>query len=77
MQTECDNCGSTDFVETNEVGSTGVGGPDFLPGTGLLDHARFTLQICAQCGKVYWWVLGDDLRKVKKSPNFKRVDHGN
>jgi hypothetical protein len=74
MQKECDNCGGTDFVETKEVGSVGLGGPDLLPGTGFVDHACFTLRICAQCGKVSWWVLGDDLEKVKKSSNFRQLN---
>jgi hypothetical protein len=43
MQIECDNCGATEFIGT-EVASAGVGGPDLLPGPGLIDHAAFTLQ---------------------------------
>ena len=75
MTKNCDSCGSTEFVGT-KVGSSGLFGPDLLPGAGKLNHARFTLQICAKCGRVYWWVPGDDLEKVKKSPNFTQFDLG-
>ncbi len=73
MTKECDSCGGTDFLGT-ELNSVGNGGPDLLPGTGFFGHAKFTLRICAQCGKVHWWVLGDDLEKVKKSSNFKQLN---
>lgn len=73
MQKKCDNCGSTDFVAT-KVGSSGLFGPDLLPGAGKLNHAGFTLQICSKCGKVYWWVPGDDLEKVKRSTKFTQLN---
>jgi hypothetical protein len=69
MKTKCDDCGSNRLVEC-ETGSRGGYGPDLLPGTGLFSHAKFTIQVCTQCGRVYWWVSADDLTKVAQSSNF-------
>ena len=69
MKTKCDDCGTTVLVEC-EADSRGGYGPDLLPGTGFLSHAKFTIQVCTQCGRVYWWVKGDDLEKVKHSNSF-------
>ena len=73
MTKQCDNCGGTDLIGA-EVNSVGNGGPDLLPGTGWFGHAKFTLEICTQCGKVQMWVLGDDLQKAQKSANFKQLN---
>jgi len=69
MKKECDHCGGGELLQS-KVSARGGQGPDLLPGTGWFGHAEFTIQVCSGCGRVYWWVKGEDLEKVKESDVF-------
>ena len=71
MKSKCDDCESSDLA-ASEVASSGVYGPDLLPGTGWFGHAKFQVQVCLRCGRTYWWVRSQDLDKVRKSGKFTR-----
>lgn len=73
MKEKCDDC-KQDLMHA-EIPSRGGYGPDLLPGTGILSHASFTIQVCVHCGRTYWWVKGNDLEMVKKSRKFSWARH--
>lgn len=73
VKTKCDDCGSDELVAADAT-SPGGHPPFFLPGTGwtLFDSAKCEVQVCLGCGRMYWWVRGKDLDKVRNSKYFTR-----
>ncbi|OGU58012.1 MAG: hypothetical protein A2X64_00305 [Ignavibacteria bacterium GWF2_33_9] len=70
MVQKCLNCGNND-IRVAEVSSTGSYGPDLLPGTGIFRHAKFQVGVCTTCGYTHFFVLSEDIEKVKKSKKFR------
>jgi hypothetical protein len=70
MVEKCILCGSND-LRIAETWSYGSQGPDLLPGTGFLSHAKFEIGVCVSCGYVHWFVRNDDIEKIKSSKKFK------
>ena len=69
---KCVNCNNNSFYECDKVQSIGGYGPDLLPGTGwnFFSHAGFSLKICSKCNFVHWFVIENDMQRIKDSKIF-------
>ncbi|MDI9412215.1 MAG: hypothetical protein QM401_01395 [Bacillota bacterium] len=73
MISNCQVCDSENLIFA-DTGANGGYGPELLPGTGAFKPARFRIVVCEKCGFVHFFVIPEDLDKVKKSRRFRSIN---
>jgi len=72
---KCINCNNNSFYECENINSAGGYGPDLLPGTGILYHAKLSAKICSNCNFIHWFINDQDMERIKKSTRFELKEY--
>lgn len=71
---KCPKCGSFDIIRFDGSYGNGAVGNNIIVGMSVLSAVNVNRYVCTSCGFIEEWVDDNDISKLVKSKNAKRIN---